>query len=412
MKIQRRDAIAGTTKVESGESLVELSFVSDESCRRFSWEDWEIIDEVLVCEKSAIVGERIEAGLVQVLWNHDPDELRGVVESVRWDAGKGTAIARFSQNDKAQELLRDIQDGIIKGASVGYRVHQYQIVKEAVWEGTGWDVKLVSPKQVRAIKWEIYEISIVSIPADSTVGVGRGIAEGLTSLEQSKYRQFDYDCALELSAQWLSESKDFVMWGRAREGDRSFEVVDWINQREAWAKRYYQESSLPAVTAQIQRGVVGTLGIVGMKRLINQQQQRQNMSDKPEEANNKLEGEIDSLKAKVAELTRQNQELEARNNATLRYAQLKERADKLVSEARLEAHEFDSLFEKSLAEVLTNEPENHMRSLEFYLNQVEKRAPKLNLERSRVPDEIPDQKVVNLSEKTKAAQKYEGRWKS
>ena len=58
-------------------------------------------------------------------------------------------------------------DGIIRNVSVGYRVHRYEVIRS---DGA---VPLY-----RAVDWEPYEISVVSVPADASVGIGRAAHDG------------------------------------------------------------------------------------------------------------------------------------------------------------------------------------------------------------------------------------------
>lgn len=99
-----------------------------------------------------------------VLVNHDPNDVVGVVESVSIDEGDGMAraVVRFGKSARAEEIYQDILDGIRTSVSVGYVVHEFQEVK-----GQG------QTKVYRATDWEPFEVSTVSIPADITVGVGR-----------------------------------------------------------------------------------------------------------------------------------------------------------------------------------------------------------------------------------------------
>ena len=66
----------------------------------------------------------------------------------------------FSRNsDFAERIYRDILDGVIKNVSIGYQVLSYE---DRIEEG-----------QYRryVTKWLIFEASVVSIPADPTVGI-------------------------------------------------------------------------------------------------------------------------------------------------------------------------------------------------------------------------------------------------
>jgi len=104
-----------------------------------------------------------------VLFNHNRNDHVGVVESARIDAdGKGRAVVRFGHSERAEEVYRDVKDGILRHVSVGFAVQEIKLVEE---RENDIDV-------YRATKWEPYEISIVTIPMDDSVGVGRALEDG------------------------------------------------------------------------------------------------------------------------------------------------------------------------------------------------------------------------------------------
>jgi hypothetical protein len=58
-------------------------------------------------------------------------------------------------------------------------------------------------------------------------------------------------------------------WTAYRRGDRSPTVMHWWNvTRPAWIARHFRDHRLPGVIAQIKWGTVGTLGVAGMKRVV------------------------------------------------------------------------------------------------------------------------------------------------
>jgi HK97 family phage major capsid protein/HK97 family phage prohead protease len=149
--------IMSVEKIDADKRTVELSFSSDIEVKR-----WGMI-EVLDHSPKAVDLSRLNAG-GPLLFNHDLDEVLGVIERAWLDGtGKGRALVRFSKRQDAEEVWQDIQDGILKNVSVGYRINEVKL-KETRDDGT--DVYLVT-------KWEPYEISIVTAPADPSVGVGR-----------------------------------------------------------------------------------------------------------------------------------------------------------------------------------------------------------------------------------------------
>jgi HK97 family phage major capsid protein/HK97 family phage prohead protease len=97
-----------------------------------------------------------------LLFNHDPDRVIGVVERAWIDGQKkrGYATVKFSRNAFAQEVLADVKDGVLRNVSFGYAINDME------QRGSG---------EFLATSWAPYEISVVSIPADPTVGVGRSL---------------------------------------------------------------------------------------------------------------------------------------------------------------------------------------------------------------------------------------------
>lgn len=141
---------------------VELSFASEEPYQRW----WGT--EILSMDRSAVRLGRLAGGQHPLLVNHCPDDQVGVVERA-WigDDRRARAIVRFGRSEDAQEIFQDVQDGIRSLVSVGYRIHEAKLAKSSD-QGDN-DEYLITD-------WEPYEISIVSIPADPTVGVGRGMS--------------------------------------------------------------------------------------------------------------------------------------------------------------------------------------------------------------------------------------------
>jgi HK97 family phage major capsid protein len=124
--------------------------------------------EVLDHSPSSVRLGRLEGGGA-VLVDHDPADHVGVVESVQIDGDrKGRAVLRFGKSQRAQEIWQDVVDGIRRHVSVGYAIHRMAVDKP----GKGGE-----PDAYRVVDWEPLEISLVAIPADPTVGVGRSARE-------------------------------------------------------------------------------------------------------------------------------------------------------------------------------------------------------------------------------------------
>jgi HK97 family phage major capsid protein len=166
--MQARKTLSLETRTVA-DRTVELSFSSDlpvDTGRGM---------ETLSHEPGAVDLSRMEAGAA-VLFEHDRTKQIGVVERawIDYAARKGRAIVRFSRNPLADEVFRDIRDGIRRLVSVGY-----DVLKAVATRGG-----------VLVTRWQPAEISIVSIPADTSVGVGRS-----HNVNQGKHMETktDYD---------------------------------------------------------------------------------------------------------------------------------------------------------------------------------------------------------------------------
>ena len=117
-------------------------------------------NEVLSHEDGAPDFMRLNDG-APFLFNHDPDKVLGVVERAYLDDEKKRAYAkiRFSRSDFAKQYLDDVKDGILRGISFGYSIDDAEQREDGIV----------------ATRWSVHELSLVSIPADPTIGIGRSL---------------------------------------------------------------------------------------------------------------------------------------------------------------------------------------------------------------------------------------------
>lgn len=145
---------------------VELSFSSEAPVERYDFWEGEVFNEVLDHSPESVRMERLESGAA-LLVGHNTDDQVGVIEkSEIGNDRKGRALVRFGKSARAEEIFQDVLDGIRRNVSVGYVIHE---MTEEETEGEG-DEEI---KTYRAFDWEPYEVSIVPVAADISVGVGR-----------------------------------------------------------------------------------------------------------------------------------------------------------------------------------------------------------------------------------------------
>lgn len=155
--VERMLTIERGELIDEKERTVWLSIASEEPYERW----WGV--EILDCRKGSVRDARLKSGM-SLLVGHDSDKQVGVVEDFEITAERKLRVkARFSRSAYAEEIFRDVLDGIRRNTSVGYVIHDLVLEKQEEDVCT-----------YRVTDWEPYEGSIVAVPADPTVGLGRG----------------------------------------------------------------------------------------------------------------------------------------------------------------------------------------------------------------------------------------------
>jgi len=160
--IQKRELPVEIRAVEDG-AEIEFSFSSETPVERYFG------TEVLSHEEGSADLSRLNDG-APFLWNHDRDAVLGVVrEAALADDRRGYTRIKWSRNAMAQEKRQDVEDGILRNVSFAYSIDEVQ-------EREG---------QVVVTKWTPLEVSLVSIPADNSVGLGRAFdqSDSMTEVE-------------------------------------------------------------------------------------------------------------------------------------------------------------------------------------------------------------------------------------
>lgn len=176
--------------VDTDSRTVELSFSSETPYGRWFG------DEILCHDEECINLERFNNGLGTVLFNHDRDAVVGHVEKVWLEDNRGKALARFDTDEQSETIFQKVQSGTLQGVSVGYAIYRYEVLEDEDTKSTNG--RFNGPAYV-VTDWEPLEISIVSVPADPTVGVGRSAEEIHTSIDtQEDNTRMDQEKTLEV----------------------------------------------------------------------------------------------------------------------------------------------------------------------------------------------------------------------
>ncbi len=159
---------------EGNERRFEISFSSEEPYER--WFGIEILDH----SEGAVDLTRLqEMGVV--LYNHHRDIAIGKVVSVSIEDGRGKAVIEIDTDEESEKIYQKMVSGTLKGVSVGYLVNNWEEVAAGKKSEDG---RFQGPCSI-AKKWMPYEVSIVTVPADISVGVGREMEENTAESKRS-----------------------------------------------------------------------------------------------------------------------------------------------------------------------------------------------------------------------------------
>ncbi|CZV81385.1 phage prohead protease%2C HK97 family [Enterobacter cloacae] len=143
------------TAINSDNRTVEVAFCSETPVAREI--EGKLYNEVLLCNPENVDLSRLNNSGA-VLFNHDRDHLIGKVLAARIDSDKvGRAVLQIS--NASEKEWEQINEGVLTHISFGYTVNDYRI------EGNIIYVTHFTP----------YEISLVTVPADVSAGVGRSL---------------------------------------------------------------------------------------------------------------------------------------------------------------------------------------------------------------------------------------------
>lgn len=161
-----RVATIDARRIDEKKRTVPASLSSETEVQRYYG------TEVLVHSDSAIDLTRANGGL-PLIWNHDLDEPIGLVDDVHLDGGVLRGNLRFSNNPQAEIIWNDVRQGFLKNISIGYQVNQWE-------EQPNSDL-------IRVTGWTLLETSVVTVPADATVGINRKFQSiGIRSMADEK----------------------------------------------------------------------------------------------------------------------------------------------------------------------------------------------------------------------------------
>lgn len=147
--------------INEKDRTVRVKYTTGERVFRRGWWEDDYYEE-LSTEPGHVRLGRMQSGNVPVLDTHANYTLRNVIGTVI-EGNETEALIKFSGRDEVKGIWQDIVDGVIRNISVGYRVYEYEDITP--------DRKADETRILRAIDWEVFEISFVPVGADGAAGV-------------------------------------------------------------------------------------------------------------------------------------------------------------------------------------------------------------------------------------------------
>ena len=158
------------------DNSVDVIWTTGTRVRRYDWYNETPYDEELVVSTEAVDMSRFEAGTVQVLDGHrmygGVAAILGIASRASIENGQGLATLRLSNRPEMAGIVGDIKGGIIRAISFGYNVTRYEITR-AIDRTDGVNCPLY-----RAVAWQPFEISFVTVPADANASTREQPANG------------------------------------------------------------------------------------------------------------------------------------------------------------------------------------------------------------------------------------------
>jgi HK97 family phage major capsid protein len=144
----------------------EVAFSSEFEVERQGW--FGTYREVLDHSPGAVDMTRFESGTAAVLEEHRGVPI-GVIESASIDQKDkmGRAVVRFSPTQRGRDAQMDVDAEVRMNISVGYMPKRAKLIEENEERGDLWKIT----------RWMPVELSLVGVPADPSVGVGRSAGE-------------------------------------------------------------------------------------------------------------------------------------------------------------------------------------------------------------------------------------------
>lgn len=216
------EARIDSESIDKDARRIRVKYTTGARVFRPSWWGEDYYEE-LSLEKGHVRLDRINSGACPVLNSHNSYGLHNVLGVIEEADEEYCTIRMSDRNEDMDALWRDIENGIIKNVSVGYRVYEYEDITPDSKDAT---------RVLRAVDWEPIEVSWVAIGADPDAGV------------RSEAQQQTYRCVVSDARASLNQEKENTMDKKNVRGSR----VEDKNQTRAEEEEVETPAAAPAET--------------------------------------------------------------------------------------------------------------------------------------------------------------------
>lgn len=158
-------------QADDGLLRLRLSAASETPLPRYDWGQDEIVNETLGMDADEVDLTRMNTGVAPVLGNHNryaahgktPLAGIGSVERAWVEDARLMLDIIISRREALADLRQDIADGLVRAVSIGARPLERVLISQTAGQ----------PAEYRITRWEPFEVSLVDVPLDISVGINR-----------------------------------------------------------------------------------------------------------------------------------------------------------------------------------------------------------------------------------------------
>jgi phage head maturation protease len=174
-------------------------------------EAWTLDVDEEACDLSTL-----NSGTAPVLVQHQRhvDDVIGIVEEAWIEDALGYAVVRFGRRARAQEIRLDVEAGILRNCSVGFKIMECEEPPDST----------IDARHYRATRWKPFEISLVAVGADSRTRISTTEKDKSELLDLLKARRSTRLAAARLRVSSLHDAGEiWRAWASTVAGDLATE---------------------------------------------------------------------------------------------------------------------------------------------------------------------------------------------